>query len=248
MVNFMMDFLLLSLVREITKCPTTQIRILIASIMGALLTCVVIILPIPYASIKVVLFHVVINTLMIMIGFQIRDKIQFIKNFIFLYIGGFLLGGVFQYFQQYIKVSSLFFVLAISSYWMVRGVWYAIKYFQQYQSKWYEVELFVGEKKIIVKCLVDTGNGLYDPYTNQPVHIVQKELLAPMLNSLEEHGARYIPYHSLGNDGVLLVVKIKNMHLLGEREYWIEKPLIALSENEISVNGNYQMILNPDIL
>lgn len=247
MVNFMMDYLLLMLVKEFMRCRISHYRLLIASLTGALLTCLVIILPIPYASIKVVLFHVVVNTVMIMIGFQIRNSIEFIKYFIFLYIGGVLLGGVFQYFQQYLKVSSLFFIMAVSSYLVVYEIWKFICYVQRYQTKWYEVEIELNGNQICVKALLDTGNGLFDPYTGEAVHVIETKILVPFSDEISLQGLRYIPYHSVGNEGVMLVIKAEKMHLHGEKEVSVEHPLLALCEDKISVNDSYHMILNPDI-
>ncbi len=244
----MMDYLLLMLVKEFMRSNVSNLRILVASLSGSLLMCLVIILPIPYASIKVVLFHVVVNTVMIMIGFQIRDSIEFIKYFIFLYIGGVILGGVFQYFQQYIKVSSLFFFMAISSYWIVYGIWKFICYIQQNQGKWYDVEIEINENKIHVKALLDTGNGLFDPYTGEAVHVIENKVLLPFSDKISLQGMRYISYHSVGGEGVMQVIKAERMHLHGAREISVEKPLLAICEDKISVNDRYHMILNPDIL
>lgn len=244
----MMDYLLLSLVKKIAKCTTTQLRILIASLLGAVLTCIVVVLPLPYASIKIVLFHTVINTIMIVVGFKVKDKGEFIRCYIFLYIGGFLLGGVFQYFQQYMKVSSLFFLFAVGSYWAVQGIWRVIQYFQLYQSRWYEVEVFIGNSSVRLKALLDTGNGLCDPYSGSPVHIIEMQAVKAVLSTPFMEGARYIPYHSLGHDGTMLMIKGDKMCLHGDRDCWLESPLLALSEEKLSVNHSYQMILNPDIL
>lgn len=243
LVNFMMDYIVLLLVKEITKCSTTQIRIFLASMAGALLTCIVFIAPIPYASIKFVLFHVVINTAMIRIGFRITDKVIFVKCFVSLYVGSVLMGGVFQYFQQYLKISSLFFVMAIISYWLVRGIWSFIRVLHKNQNCWYEVEVYVEGVCIKVKALLDTGNGLYDPYTNKPVCIVEKKIMPMTYNQI-----RYIPYHSIGNEGVMVIVKVEKLHICGMKECWIEGALLALSEKQLSVNRSYQMILNPEIL
>lgn len=247
-INFMMDYMLLIIVKGIVKCSTTHVRILLASIIGSLLTCGVIVLPIPYIGVKLFLFHIVINSIMIIVGFQIKTYRQFIANYIFLYIGGFLLGGVFEYFQQYVTISSLFFVLAVGSYWSVRGIWKFIGYYHSYQSRWYDVELYIGKEMLRVKALLDTGNGLVDTYTGEPVHIMNQNIFQEFFPHMSIEKARYIPYHSLGNRGTMLVINVNRMHLIGAKEIWIDSPLIALCEDEISINNSYQMIINPDIL
>jgi hypothetical protein len=37
------------------------------------------------------------------------------------------------------------------------------------------------------------------------------------------------------------------MHVIGTKEFWIEKPLIGISEEMVSAEGEYKMILNPNI-
>lgn len=247
MVNLMMDYLLLCIVKKITKCETSFWRLLLASTVGSFLMCVIIVIPLPYTSIKILLFHIVINTIMIKLGFRISNKVEFIKCFLFLYIGAFLLGGVFQYFQQYIKISSLFFLMALSSYVMVCGIWHGISCFCHQREKWYHVQLFLEGKSIVVKALLDTGNGLYNPYNGKAVHIIKKQVLIPILPQTFMKGIHYIPYHSLGNQGVMMAIKIEKMYVEGEVNFWVKEPWIALSEEEISTNNSYQMILNSDI-
>ena len=68
LVNFMMDFLLLLITRKILKCSATHGNICLGSLVGSLLTCFVVVLPIRSAILKLMLFHIVINVLMIYIG------------------------------------------------------------------------------------------------------------------------------------------------------------------------------------
>lgn len=92
LVNFMMDSLLLLSVNQVLKCPTTRGRIFLGGALGALLTCVVTVVPMP-GVIKLIIFHAVINTFMIKTGLKIKGKKQFWKAFGLLYIAAFLYGG-----------------------------------------------------------------------------------------------------------------------------------------------------------
>ena len=122
LVNFMMDFLLLLIARKILKCSATHGNICLGSLVGSLLTCFVVVLPVRSAILKLMLFHIVINVLMIYIGLRVHTLREIVRAWIALYIGGFLLGGVFTYFQQYLKMGSLFFAVAVFSYWIVQGI------------------------------------------------------------------------------------------------------------------------------
>ena len=113
LVNFMMDYILLLIVRKMFSCSATHGNICLGAAIGSFLTCVVVVLPIPYAFVKFVLFHMFVNTCMIRVGLKIKTIPSFVKAMIMLYIGGFLLGGIMESFSQYVRVGSLFLFLAI---------------------------------------------------------------------------------------------------------------------------------------
>lgn len=247
-VNFMMDYILLLLLKRILKCSATHGRVCMGATLGALLTCIVISLPIPYAFVKFILFHIVVNTGMIKLGLKIKKIGPLIKAWLMLYAGSFLLGGILTYMQQYVRVTSFFFGMAVFGYYLTFGV---IKLFMavvRIQDKYCEIELYYQEQVYHVKALIDTGNGLRDPISFEPVHILQKKVL-PLGEKPEEiKGIRFIPYHSIGkSEGILPVVRLEKMRIQRETELWIEKPIIGICEEEISQGGDYKMILNPEI-
>ncbi len=247
LVNFVMDYILLLIVRRMLKCTATHFNILFGAIIGAGLTCVVAILPMPYAAIKFVLFYLLVNTLMIIVGLKIKGIRIVVKAMILLYIGAFLMGGIMGYVRQYIKVGSLFFGVAIIGYYMVLGIWNFISYLQKIQQHICEVELHLKENISVIKGLIDTGNNLYDPITQRPVCILDQgavqEVFGEGIPTL-----RYIPYHTIGKkEGVMPVVKFDKMCIKQTEELWVETPLIAISEDEISKSKEYQMILNPNL-
>ena len=118
-VNFTMDYILLVAVRKMLKCPARHGRIALGALLGSALTCLVIILPVPYTFVKFVLFHGMVNVLMIRAGLLVKWGSDMLKAWILLYISGFLTGGVFQFLGQYMRIGSLFFVLAVASYYVV---------------------------------------------------------------------------------------------------------------------------------
>ena len=66
-INFMMDYILLMLLKKMLSCTATHGRIIAGALTGALLTCIVMLLPIPYAFIKLLMFHGFVNVLMLKI-------------------------------------------------------------------------------------------------------------------------------------------------------------------------------------
>ena len=248
LVNFMMNYLVLLLVRRMLKCTATHRNICLGAALGSFLTCVIIAFPIPYAILKFILFHMIVNTFMIRVGLKIKNMKSFVKAYILLYIGSFLLGGVMQAANQYVRVGSLFFAIAIGGYYVVSKLWDFIASVQKINQYQCRVDLYLGEKRYQVKGIIDTGNGLRDPISCQPVSILDKTIARQFLEDKKLSQVRYVPYHSIGKEaGVLLAVKIDKMCVHGEQEHWINGPLIGVSEEIISAEGEYQMILNPNL-
>ncbi|MDY2814908.1 MAG: sigma-E processing peptidase SpoIIGA [Dorea sp.] len=247
-VNFMMDSMILTMTRKILGGTVTYRRIFAGAFLGSLLTCLVIVLPIPATFIKLVLFHGLVNVVMIRTGLGIPAGQGLLKAWIVLYISGFLTGGVFQFFQQYLRSGSLFFLLAVVSYYVVSAIWETICYLSRKRNGRCKVILYLNERSCEVDALIDTGNSLKDPLTGKAVSVISQDTAKKLISAKENPTFRYIPYHSIGKaEGVMPMIVLNGMTVIGKEEQWIEKPLAAICENELTVE-RFQMILNPDVL
>ncbi|MGC4018031.1 MAG: sigma-E processing peptidase SpoIIGA [Muricomes sp.] len=248
LVNFMMDSLLLLTVNQMLKCPTTHGRIYLGGALGSGLTCAVIAVPLP-AAVKFIIFHVVINTIMIKTGLRVKGKRQFLKAFGLLYIASFLFGGILQAIHPYVRIGSLFFASAVGCYYLIKGIWRFLTAQKELQKKICEITLYTdaGEKK--VNALIDTGNGLKDSVSREPVSVVDKALAKSILTDEDvKNGFHYIPYRTVGKESIMPVFRIRRMCVHLEKEQWIENPVIGVCEERVSEQEEYQMILNPDLL
>lgn len=252
-INFMMDYILLMLLKKMLSCTATHGRIIAGALTGALLTCIVMILPIPYAFIKLLMFHGFVNVLMLKIGLRIKWDRTFFKAFIFLYIGGFLLGGIMESLKQYLRAGSLFFVLSVLGYCIASGVWSLMMALSKHRHTYCKAILQQGVNCCQVNVLIDTGNRLRDSVSEKPVSIIGEDT-AKLLGiekiqcqSQKDH-VRFITYHSIGNaSGVLPVYILDRMLLTVDgKDTEILAPEVAVCKEEL--NGrNYKMILNPDV-
>ena len=248
LVNFMMDYLMLSVARRMLKCTVTQGRICLGAALGALCTCVVVALPVPYMFIKFILFHGVVNTLMIKTGQKDRWDRTLVRANLMLYISGLLLVGVFTYFHRYARYAGLFFAFALISYYVVLGIWNLISYLARQENYRCEVMLYQGEKALRVTAVIDTGNALKDPVTAQPVSILDQKTARDLCGGERVKGLRFIPYHSIGKaEGVMPLIRLDRMEVLKKEHKVVESPYVAVCEESVSADG-YEMILNPDIL
>lgn len=251
LVNFMMDYILLMLLRKMLACTATHGRVIAGAAAGAVMTCAVIAAPIPYGFIKLFLLHSAVNVVMLKAGLGIQWGRPFVKAFLFLYIGGFLLGGVMGFLRQYVRAGSLFFILALSGYLLTSGIWSLTEALIRYNRTHCTAVLYRKEKSCKVKALIDTGNRLMDDKTGKPVSVigVESARILGFQEDMESVGKlRYIPYHSIGNaKGALPLFEIDKMYLTGSKnKVEVRHPLLAVCGEEMAFDS-YGMILNPDI-
>lgn len=119
------------------------------------------------------------------------------------------------------------------------------------------VRLYHKGRKADTYGLVDTGNGLVDPISKEPVIIIQKSLSEKLLLKEgigEQKGYRVIPYGSIGRKkGILEAFRMERLEILKERENGEdeaiirEKVLCAVCEENYS-NNAYEVILTPLLL
>lgn len=247
LVNFMMDAILLEIVRKVLKCPATHGRVFLGAAVGALGTCIVVLLPIPYAVIKFIMFHGLVNIIMLKTGLRTKWDRNFWKALVLLYISGFLVGGILESLWPYTRTTGIFFGFAVLSYYGAMGIWNLLKYLARQEHYRCEVILCRGDRTCRVRAVIDTGNSLRDGQSGKPVSIIDQETADCLGEWRQTIGIRFIPYHAIGTkEGVLPVFQLDKMEILREREICVEKPLVAVYE-EIS-SDDYGMILNPDVL
>ena len=102
------------------------------------------------------------------------------------------------------------------------------------------VEVFHRGRCLSVKALVDTGNRLISPYTGEGVWIVSQELSGELGLSGQGHPL-YIPFHSLGGNGLWEAYRLDRVLVEGKEAY--ENVLVAVSPH-LGEMDEIQMILN----
>ena len=245
--NFMMDSLLLLAVNRVLKCGRSYGRIFLGGALGSTLTCLVIAVPFP-AVIKLVFFHIVINSLMITAGLKISSIVQFVKAFILLFLAAFVFGGILQAFRPYIRYAGLFYAAAVLCYFVFSKLWNVAAALFRKDRDILEVTVYTEQGGYLMRALLDTGNVLTDPVTGEPVCILDPDSARGMFESAEQmQGFRYIPYRCVGGESIMKVFRAEKMCVRGDGETWVEEPLLGIGESSLCEHGGYQMILNPDI-
>lgn len=130
------------------------------------------------------------------------------------------------------------------------------------------IEIFHKNRRIKLKALLDTGNLLIDPISNQPVVIVYKESIRSLfsnefLNEIDQmmggdaefksvscENIRAVPFSSVGNkDGVLIACVVDKMKVEYQDELnEINNVLIGFYNEALSKNSKYSALIGLQIL
>ena len=83
LMNFTMDTILLALLKKALACPVRYGRIIAGGVLGAVLTCIVVIWPCKTTWAKFIVFHGVINVLMLRTGLGLKWGRELFRVFSF---------------------------------------------------------------------------------------------------------------------------------------------------------------------
>lgn len=197
-INFIMDILLLLIVRKILKYKSGILRLVSGAGTGAAGACILAVFPKLNGFVQFFAAYVLICSAMILIAFGFKNLAAAVKAVVLLYITTFFLGGAINslyyhsmmgyYFEELIQ--GRLFQNQNMAYFILAGIAGAaavlvfIKTLRNLRSgdlKTYETELSYGDKSIRIIGLLDTGNNLYDPIYGKPVIIAEYSALEPLL-------------------------------------------------------------------
>jgi stage II sporulation protein GA (sporulation sigma-E factor processing peptidase) len=271
--NFIMDFFLLRLVNRLLHGSATLWRSLLGACMGAIGICLIAVCP-GSRLLNTILVHVVVNTMMVRFGCNIKKSGDLFQGICLLYTAGFLSGGAMQLLLRYtgLRGVRIFILSGTISYLFLAASIRVYARAEKKADRSYTVRLYANGKCKEGMALMDTGNSLLDPLSGKPVSIVNMQMLEGLLSektrqqlenfldgtvmdeeisdeniSLYPH---YIPFSSLGcAQGILMAVTLDYMCLESRKIHKvITSPVIAFSRENNSFCGDYQMILHPNLI
>ncbi|HHY13284.1 MAG TPA: sigma-E processing peptidase SpoIIGA [Thermoanaerobacterales bacterium] len=288
-LNIFMNFMILWLTAIISKRKIHLLRICLGAAIGSIF-----LIALFYPTLHFFFtftMKLLLSLFIVIITFypsNLKDLINLILSF---YAVSFVLGGVafgifyFTGFSTTIYNGVLIFenkiipwwILLISLFIVAILIKFSLSYIQQrfFREKMLaHVTIFLHDDFSEVKALVDTGNSLYDPFTNAPVIVVEyktlKNLLSEELQTIFENEQdgdldllterltnsqmstrfRVIPFSSIGRpNGILVGFKPdKVLVKTDEEELEVTESVVGIYNNIISAEGRYKALLNPDIL
>ena len=103
------------------------------------------------------------------------------------------------------------------------------------------------ERELQILGLIDTGNGLTDPVSGQPVAIMEETVWNEMQKEKRPEKYKVIPFHSIGKKrGILEGYEVERIEIECESEKKeLTNVTIAVFQGKLSVKGDYQIILPP---
>lgn len=263
LINFTMDFLVLSIVRRGMKYRLVRWRLILGAVFGAawaVFAAAFLYLPV---FLEMAVTYLGVSTLMVMTAFDLKRPKDIIKGVLALYFTALILGGLMNILYQHTKAGyyieqilrgngngaiplyQLFFIGA-GAYFGIRVLLSWIPGLWKAKGNIYEVTMHYRGKEKKVTALLDTGNRLFEPVSRRPVHVVTYEAVRELCESVSE--VVYIPFGSVGkSNGVMPGIFLDEMEVRqGDDVKIIEKPLIAICKKTLSANGEYEMLLHEE--
>ncbi|MGI6017464.1 MAG: sigma-E processing peptidase SpoIIGA [Marvinbryantia sp.] len=261
--NLIMNYLVMDMTGRVLQLTPSRKRMLTAAVLGAMGACAVIVTPIHKNLLLNVIYGFGICPVMARTAFGKKKGAAAWNRNCAAYVVSMTLGCLWQF----LRGTGLPFGLTISVGWLMALI--LIKLYRRsagYVQYLYETELRRGEKSVHLISFLDSGNHLYQPGSQKPVHILDYSQICALLTEAEKSELDalldfqrvespsgvfcYIPYRALGNKrGMLPAIRLDEIRITrGENVKNTKGILAAVSKEAVSSRGSYQMILHPQIL
>lgn len=290
-INFIMDFIVLWLENKFCKKNATIKKLLFGAFIGAIEMCIIVIIPFTNYLFNLLLGYLISSLSIIYITYRPKKIIELIKLTVIMYVIAIALGGlmfaIYYYSaigygmnqllngKQFNNINLYFFILLI----MISVIIFII-FFKTFQKSAnvskniFNVKITINKSNINTSALLDTGNNLYDPITNEPVIIGEINMIENLLPKEEFESfkdmvnnmydlsristikealnlkIRCIPYSSLGEENGMLLGIVTDKIIIsteeGPKEY--SNVVIAMYNKCLSQDNSYNVLLHPNFI
>ena len=147
----------------------------------------------------------------------------------------------------YFDVSPLLLlILTVFCYFLIR----LIQRFtgrQTPKNLFYPIQIEWKGKEVACVAKVDIGNSLVEPFSGEPVAVVEKSRLEKFLPEIRAEGkVRLVPFSAVPGGGMLEAFRPDALYIVREKQrYRIPFGYIAICETPL---GGFDALLNPDLL
>ena len=284
--NLIMNSIIIYVTAIIMKLKIKHIKIIISSLIGAIYSVASYITNVPIYS--NFFLKIILSIVMVYIAFTPNNIKTLIKQITIFYLTSFLFGGVaFSLIyiikpQEILMKDGLFlgtyplktvFLGAIIASIILITAFKVIKNKITAKDIYCNIEIYLEQKNIEIKAMLDTGNLLKEPISGMPVIVVEHTKLydiipKEILNNLdkilggdlesipEEIKEKYltklkvIPYSSLGKqNGMILGIKADKIKIIKEDENIIKNNvIIGIYNKSLTKRGEYNGLVGIELL
>ena len=274
--NLLINYIILCATAIIAKNKIHFLKFLLASSFGSLYAILNYIINL--SNLENFFLKLFISSFMILISFDNKKIKVFFKNLIMFYLTSFTFGGAAFMLLFFVSPESVIYEngrfigtypLKITIYGGVLGFIIIILVAKFIKNKFSntlcDLEIFFKGKVIKLKTLVDSGNLLKEPISNQDVIVVQKSsledlidkkilneatsmikgsLIGDMSKELYEYKFKVIPFSSLGNEnGVLIGFKPDYIKIYSDEEIIKKDVIIGIYDGALSKTNLYTSLI-----
>lgn len=285
--NLCMNYIILFSTSYILKIKRNHFRLIISALLGGVYSILA------YMQIVEIysnfFIKIILSIAMVYIAYNAKNIKLLMKQIVIFYLTSFVFGGcafALLYFVKpqeilmkngmYIGTYPLKIALlgGIVGFTITVVAFKVVKYRMTKKDMFCEITIYMKEKSVKAKAMIDTGNMLKDPISRMPVIVVEKDILYEImpykiLNNLDkiiggettseiydEENVEYIskfkviPFTSLGKqNGLLLGIKASKVKIeLDSNEEELENVIIGIYDKKLSKKNNYNALLGLDIL
>ena len=282
--NLCMNYIILFATGFIMKIKLHHIRIILSALLGGVYAILSYIEIFPLYSNMAV--KIALSICMIYIAFFPKGVKALLKHLVMFYLVSFAFGGCAFALLYFIKPEDIFMIngVYVGTYpikiALLGGVvgfvityiaFKVVKTRMTKKSLIHDVEIKIEEKIIKLKALLDTGNGLKEPITGEPVIVVEKDRLYGILpgnilnnidkiiggdwGNLEENleyrtRFRIIPFKSIGKqNGMLLGFRVDEVNVITDIDKIVNQKVIMCIYNQTLTRTNtYSALIGLDML
>ena len=249
-LNVVMNFLCLELVNRFCFGGAARWRILAGAMLGAVFYVLPFWVPGPgWLKIWILLPMAVLGMLRVTFRLDLRTGL-WEMSFLLLFVSC-SLGGAVLFFKRLIGRGKAYFAGSGETvFWGLFLFFVAGYLIRNKKEDICNVEIWGKGAKVTVRALVDSGNGLYEPFSGSPVCLMEKNVFQQLWQRGKPDGLRVIPYHSVGKEkGILYGYPLPRMviHNRGiKKEY--RNFYVGILDGALSAEGGYCMLLHPQML
>lgn len=257
-VNFFINYFLLLASAKFLTVPVKRGRLAAASGLGALFSLSILLPEIP--AVLSLLIKLAMSSAIVLSAFGYGGVKRFIRNTAAFYIINFGFAGLmlalwYFFAPQGLMIRNSVVYLNISPVLLILlsvVCYFIISLVNRITGRQMPKELFC---RIVVSCSgaacdctakIDTGNSLREPFSNDPVVIVNEDVIGKAVPPEKSLNFRMIPFDVVSGGGVLKAFRPDRLTIYyGKQTIQVSNVYIAVSKTRL---GGCDALMNPDLL